>query len=632
MCGITGIISKKVFTSKTLQGMNNSMLHRGPNGEGYMFSIGIELENEIPGTIEFRPATRNFIGLGHRRLAIVDLSSLGHQPMTYGDRYVITYNGEIYNHNELRRELSKIGYKFKSESDTEVVIAAYDAWGSDCINKFNGMWAFLILDTSKRLIFASRDRLGVKPLYYYKNRDLLIFASEIKAILKHPDVQKQPNWDYLKKYLKQGPTVHLPMTAFNGISAFPAASYLECDYDTILETPLSPKEYWSIQPNTEAEPYDEGRAQRYADEYFRILQDAVKLRLRADVKVGSALSGGIDSSSIVYLINRALSESKSNNQQETFSCVYKTDGASYCDESAKINIIAKHLSVISKQIEPKEDCIPDEHKKMIYMMDHPPESTCMSGWHTFKLVSSSGVTVTLDGQGADEQLAGYPKYWGYHIAQLSIGDAFRAFRRAFGMNQTGKYALIGLVICMMRSIFGKKITLRFINAFYVDANPFQPINTILKNDCETSLQTLIHYSDRVSMAFSVESRMPFLDYRLVEFLASVPSVYKLHDGWSKYIARKAFSGKLPDKIVWDKEKKGWPIPEEYWFSGGLKSWIDSTTGFCDTLTNQLAIPQKFSVNGSKISVKVKVRFLNLAVWYKTFFKDSIEERSVSDSR
>lgn len=619
MCGITGIISRDQINPIDLKKMNDVLFHRGPDGEGFFLSNGIERNIYLQGLIDYSPHLSVNVGFGHRRLAIVDLSPAGHQPMLMADRYVITYNGEVYNHAEIRIELESLGYQFRSHSDTEVILAAYDAWGSACLTRFNGMWAFCILDSHKGTVFIARDRFGIKPFYYFLNGNNFIFASEIKAIVTHPEVVSAPSADYCTAYIDNGPNVDGIETIFENIRRIPPANFLECSLDDLIEKPIRTHRYWDVTPNLRYEAFDDQKAEELSKKYYQLLEDAVRLRLRADVKVGSALSGGLDSSSIVYLVNQLLTEQGCEDQQETFSCVYKSPGTESCDESTFIDSLAAKLEVHSNQIEPQTKNIPDEYIKMIYSLDHPPESSLMSSWHTFKLVGKSDVTVTLDGQGADEQLAGYLGYIFIWFAQIPLFDAILQLRHISTTSGAWRRALPGLGINIIRNLLGKKISVLILNKLGYKRDPFIPLNQILFNDTKSSLQTLIHYADRTSMAFSIESRMPFMDYRVVEFLASVPSTYKLHKGWTKYLARKAFAGKLPDSIVWRKDKMGWPIPESYWFEDKLKTWFDSQIDN-SLVRNPYLKHHKSKINLSRTAPLIKkVRVLNLTLWMKRFF-------------
>ena len=593
MCGISGIISKNKIEKNIIEPMTDKIIHRGPDGFGYYYG-------------------EKFV-FGHRRLSIVDLSDAGHQPMQYLNRYVITFNGEVYNHLELRIELEKNGYVFQSHTDTEVIMASYDFWGADCLSKFNGMWAFVIYDRLKDKYFMSRDRFGKKPFYYYKDQEKFIFGSEIKVILAHPDVESKPNLKFLDSYVQNGAKEYIKETAFENIFRFDFSSYFEGSLEDIFEN-FNQNKFWEIKPNLSHEKFDEEKAKEYAKQYYELLEDAVRIRLRADVKVGSALSGGLDSSSIVYLVNKLLKEQGKEELQETFSSVYKSDGTQECDESYFIDIMALKLGVHSNQIEPKEDEIPSQIEKMIWHLENPPDNSLMSSWHTFKLVASTDVKVTLDGQGADEQLGGYLPYLLNYISSLSIVDMFSQAKKCLQIPNSSKYVFVGLCLGLYRVLFGEKF-LKFTikNIFKRDFET--NLNKKLGIDTMGSLITLIHYADHTSMAFSIESRMPFMDYRLVEFLASVPACYKMRDGWTKYLARLAFDGKLPDEINWRKDKMGWPIPEKKWFYGNLNRWFIENIESCK-LSKKLSFKEKENKRFSN-----NIKRMNLSIWEKSFLNN-----------
>jgi len=488
-------------------------------------------------------------------------------------------------------------------------MASYDFWGVECLNKFNGMWAFVIYDKKEDKFFISRDRFGIKPLYFYKDDEIFIFASEIKTILTHPKVETGPNITFLENYLKFGCREYLKETAFENIYRFDFAHYFEGSIEEIFHN-LKLNRYWDIKPNLSREKFDPRKAKEYAEKYYNLLEDAVRLRLRADVKIGSALSGGLDSSSVVYIINKLLKAQKKEELQETFSSVYKSEGTKYCDESQFINIIAQKLNVKSNQIEPKEKEIPNEIEKIIWHLENPPENSLMSSWHTYKLISSTDVKVVLNGQGSDEQLAGYLGYIQHYLPSLSLVDLIKESLVLLKIKDSWRYVLKGFLIGLYRIIFGDKV-LNFTLKKVLKKN-FEPdLNKKLVEDIKTALVTLLHYDDHTSMAYSIESRLPFMDYRVVEFLTSVPACYKIHNGWTKYLARLAFDGKLPDEIVWRRDKMGWPIPEKTWFEGELRKWFYDKINSCKIckMLGVSEIPKRFNE---------KVRMLILSVWEKCF--------------
>jgi len=603
MCGISGVISRVGVNEKIIRKINQALIHRGPDGEGYQ-----SFENDR-------------IWFGHRRLSIIDLSEAGHQPMCYAGRYWITYNGEVYNYIELKKELVVSGLTFSTKTDAEVILAAYATWGVDCLARFNGMWSFVIYDSEKHQLFFARDRFGIKPLHYYHKDGLFVFASEIKAILRHTDVKTVPNLEYCREYLKNGPREYIAETAFENIQRFPHASYALVSIDKILADGLMPVRYWNLTANLSTEKYDESRAMEYAVKYRELLKDAVSLRLRSDVKVGSALSGGLDSSSIVLFVNTLLRHSGADlEKQETFSTVYPEANVSDCDESRYINLLARELNVKSHQISPKIEDIPDECYKNIYAMDNPPDSSLMSSWHTYKLVSKTDVIVTLDGQGADEQLAGYLRYVSAYIAAIGPFQ-LKELAKFWKMYGARKYVIYGILLWIIR----KSVLRRLWKGATKKSNRvrqsiLEPFNEILSKDIQSELINLLHYADRASMAFSLESRMPFMDYRIVEFLATIPFGYKIRSGWTKYIARMSMQDFLPSDIVWRKDKMGWPIPEDYWFRGPLKKW------FC-SIIERSAFLQKLGVGQdirSRIEgrepIQMLIRLLNLALWHEIFYE------------
>ena len=622
MCGIVGIISKKPASASIIRAMNDTLIHRGPDDEGYLLGgqnnpdIPLHKPDQVNSPIPFMFA--------HRRQATIDPGESGHQPMSYLNRYWIVKNGAIYNYIELREELKELGYNFRSRSDTEVIMASYDAWGTDCLNKFNGMWAFVLYDSKTGELFISRDRFGIKPFYYYQDEEHFIFASEIKAILKHPSVPKEPNIDYCKQFLKEGPKEYLQETAFQNIYRLEPAHYLKCHVSEIFNQ-LKTVKYWEVIPNLSDEPYNEEKARGYAHQYMTLLSDAVKLRLRTDVKTGSSLSGGLDSSSVVWLVDLHLKASGNEEKQQTFSTTYQTPECKYCDESIFIEEMSAFLDLRSHTIEPEAMDFLVKQKKVVYYLDTPPESTQMSGWQTYFLARKNNVKVILEGQGADEQLGGYFGYLIAYYATIPLNQLILELIRL--QRIPGSFISIGsgIILNILRHLFGEKRTLSLLRHFKISYS-YMPLNKRLTDDLLLSLATLFHYADRGSMVHSIETRMPFMDYRLVEYLASVPASYKIHAGWTKYVARKAFNKKLPDSVCWRKDKMGWPVPEEIWFRGELKDTLIITilnSGFieqCGLDQNNLNEKNIFQ----KYPLRMLIRAYILEIWFTTFWNGDNE--------
>ncbi len=594
MCGIAGILSATPISPGPLEEMTRVLAHRGPDGAGHWYGDGV--------------------AFGHLRLSIIDLSDRGAQPMHYRDRYVITYNGEIYNYRELRAALTQLGHDFQSQSDTEVVLAAYAQWGADCLSRFNGMFAFALHDRATGRIFLARDRFGVKPLHYARVGQQFVFASEIKALLTHPLARREPDLDYLRRYLVLGPREYGGAGAWRGIERLENASFIHCTLDELLRGAFVQRTWWTLSPVDSGEPYDAARGADYAEQYRDLLTSAVRLRLRSDVRVGSALSGGLDSSSIVYLVNQELRAVGAAGKQETFSCVYRTPGTEDCDESRHIDGVSRALGVSSNRIEPRVDDIPAAHRAMIWHLDTPPESTLMSSWHTFLRVAQTPVVVTLDGQGADEQLAGYPRYI---VPFLAHGrESLREGRALRRMPGSGQFVALGLASRASRAVGAGWLTPWLLRRARKQIYDGSPLNRSLAQDALGGLQNLIHYADRTSMAFSIESRMPFLDFRVAEFLAGLPAAFKIHDGWTKHLARVAFDKRVPDEIVWRRDKMGWPIPESFWFRGALREWYVREIESSAFLREIGASIDVSSALDGGVSINKTTRLLNLATWHR----------------
>jgi asparagine synthase (glutamine-hydrolysing) len=549
--------------------------------------------------------------------------------MMYRGRYVITYNGEIYNYRELRGELESAGHEFVTGTDTEVILAAYAQWGTDCLARFNGMWAFSLLDQRERTIFLARDRFGVKPLHYFWRHGVFVFASEIKALLLHPVVPRVPNETYLKSFVAHGPSEDCAETAFSGIRRLEGATFVYAGIDELLKRTPDARRYWTLTPDISDETFSTERSRTLANRYFELLEDAVDIRLRADVKVGSALSGGLDSSSIVMLVNNGLRRRGAPEQQATFSCVYRTPGMENCDESSYIERLAATLGVNSHTIEPREADIVEQHRRMIYFLDTPPESSLMSSWHTFMRVAMTSVRVTLDGQGADEQLAGYLPYLINHLAWCR--NPIREARALNGFSGVSGFRAIGLAAAALRRFGAPTLMPRLLDRMGKQVFDGSRLNEALVFDSLHRLPNLLHYADRTSMAFSIESRMPFLDYRLAEFMAALPATYKVHDGFTKYLARLAMQGRLPEEIVWRRDKMGWPIPEQQWFRGRLAPWVVEEIGRSRMLRDLLGAMDARAIVESTTPIKKVVRLLNLAVWMRGYFEEKWTMRDFESS-
>lgn len=642
MCGVVGIF--EFFGSATAQlpdaiKMARLLSHRGPDDEGFVV-FDRQLTPQVfwgqatPESVrEAYPEARDSDGvnlesqvaLGHRRLSILDISPAGHQPMRTPDgRYWIVFNGEVYNYVELRAELLALGYAFRTESDTEVILAAYVAWGTECARRFNGDWALLIYDAVDHKLFVSRDRFGIKPLYYYQDESGIIFASEVKALLAHSRVQSGPDEDVLRNYLIMGATEWREETPFKNIRRFPFAHSVVIDLSK--GGGWRAQQYFELRANSSRERFDPEKAKQYADEYYSLLTDAVRIRLRSDVPIGCALSGGLDSSSIAYIADRLLKNAGQSKPLSTFSMVHLTPETKHCDESFYVDILQKQLGFDSYRKEPKVGDIPTLLGDVHRHWESPPEGTGMAGMVTVGIARDVGLTVTLDGQGADEVQAGYEQYIVSYLANLPWSDLWSELA---AINSTYQGSMSHRVLLMTAAIgvkiFGRgsvNLVLRLMGRNF--SLRHNSLNEELRASVTESLVNLIHYADARSMYYSIESRMPFMDHRLIEFSLSVPSCYKIHRGYTKYFARLAFDGKLPEQITWRKDKMGWPVPIAQWFDGPLGAWASQTIA-----DSRLATRLQSDSGGQPKSKGLthRIRLLNVAVWEKTFWSGKLYGKS-----
>ena len=603
MCGIAGIINLKnedIERRQVLQ-MMSLIKHRGPDDDGIFVD--------------------NNVGLGFVRLSIIDLSQSGHQPMfSQNRRYVIIYNGEVYNYIEIREELESEGYVFHTNSDTEVVLASFQKWGKKCLNKFNGMFAFVIYDTMNKDIFAARDRFGIKPFYYYLDEDELIFASEIKAIL--PFIKREANFEAISNYLLFNRTDYSSDTFFKGIKKLPHGGQLE-----IHKNQVTYSKWYNLKENIfnkEFRPKD----------FRSMLTDSIKLRLRADVPIGVSLSGGIDSSVITSSVLHDFALTDIN----TFSAVY--DKTSPVDESEYIEEYredVKNMHFVS----PNAHSLNDDLHSFIDAHTEPcPDLGPYIQYKVMELASKS-VKITLDGQGADEQLAGYHNFFSIYFLELLRKKKLRLLFKEvikYVVNHKSldafKYTLFYVLNPKIQNLLNKTRFPSVKKSFakqnvhkYINRSLYKPqgLNDSLFSHFEYKLEHLLRWEDINSMHFSVEARVPFLDHRLVESTLSSPPYTKIYNGETKNILRQAYKDILPKKIVNRKDKKGFSNPRKEWLKSSKFQKIIFDIIYSESFKNRgvfdadIAKRQYQKHLQDKIDASNEIwKWINLELWFRKF--------------
>lgn len=546
MCGLCGIfdIEGQVVKADSIKKMMSVIKHRGPDDEGIFI--------------------KNNMGLGHVRLSIIDLSSAGHQPMfDLNGRYCIIHNGEIYNYLELKNELCS-KYRFVTRTDTEVILYAYQEWGIECLDRFNGMFAFAIYDTKEQTLFIARDRFGIKPLYYYCDKNRFIFASEIKSIFKVIPEEKIANDTVIFDYLVYNRTDQNANTFFKNIKRLDHGCYTLATNDGVSF------HHWYKIGN-----HINQNSTFQSEEFKDILVDAVRLRLRSDVPVGVCLSGGLDSSSITSIMTSI----QKKNDLQTFSAVYRKDEVG--DESDYINLYHGSVFEMHKTF-PTAQSLYNDISSFIMCHGEPVPST--SPYAQFKVMelAKGNVKVLLDGQGGDEILAGYHYFFGNYFRELLICFQLSRFLTElyfYYQNHRSLLAFKTLIFFLLPNSLKSKAKLlgrNYLskNFYEQEKNKTQLPQTLfnarslqeaLLNHFEFKLEHLLKWEDRNSMWFSLESRVPFLDHRLVERTLSLPSDNIIKKGMTKYILREAMDGFLPEQIRLRRDKVGFDTPESEWF-------------------------------------------------------------------
>ncbi len=576
MCGITGIIhfDGQPADADQLRAMGAVMRHRGPDDEG------IQLMGSV--------------GFHHRRLSIIDLAT-GQQPMTSGPATII-YNGEVYNYVELRKELEGLGRRFATASDTEVILQSYLEWGPECVRRFNGMFAFLIHDRAQRRVVAARDHFGIKPLYLHRSPHTLLVASEIKALLQHPAVARGLDPEALRDYLTFQ-FVLGEQTLFTGIHKLAPAHYMVIQLDSGESTTVR---YW--EPSFEV---DRGRTREgFADELRWLLEDSIRLQMRSDVPVGGYLSGGMDSSLVTVLASRIAPDG-----YRSYTGAFR-EGAEF-DETRWAREVARVSGSELHEVYPTADEFMALIPRLIYYMDEPVAGPGLFPQYMVTARGAREVKVLLGGQGGDEVFGGYARYVVAYLEQALKGAIFEnneegehivslqsilpnlPYLQAYVpmMEQFWRQGLfapmdqryfrlidrlggaIGLFTGEFRDSFDQDGIFQRFQQVFNRPGTLSYYNRMTNFDLETSLPALLHVEDRVSMANSVESRVPLLDRRIVDLVASVPPGLKFQGGEMKYILKQSVRDLLPASVMERKDKMGFPVPLHLWARGPCRDFF-----------------------------------------------------------
>lgn len=622
MCGINGIfLYKPACDSESLSSnitlMNNSISHRGPDGSGRYIS--------------------DSFAMGHVRLSIIDLSEDASQPMFNEEKdFVLVFNGEIYNYLELIPELKACGHIFRSNSDSEVILHAYEEWGVDCVQRFNGMWAFAIWDVRRKRLFASRDRLGVKPFYYFKDDSKIIFASEIKAIAVVQPLH-QANLAKVHDYLRYGYRTN------DGNTFFADVHELLPGHNLVVETgALIISRYWQLPQANSSQESDA----TLRDRFTALLEDSVRLRFRSDVPVALLQSGGLDSSAICRVVDDDIESGRLACESVTaFTAVFP--GFEH-DEQARVRELigtCKHVQLV--ELTPTANELMADLPKFVAGMGEPVQSTTsFVHWQVMQAVHARGIKVIINGQGADEALAGYAPYIvGYRLLDTLLSAPLQTWSQGCGMRSRLGYSLFKLIAQTAKAMLGRRAASKWratrvegttqvlASTFCLQHDACLPDSSMLfaPRNLDQHLRTqiehygfnqILHYEDHSAMMSSIEMRSPFVDYRLMEFAFSLPDRLKFDNGITKRIQREAFANRLPNSIIDNHQKIGFATPFQKWMeSPTLNNYFQDVVGS--------SLFQSRSIwDGAKIKKRFEQtrkypnfpfwRFINLELWARAY--------------
>jgi asparagine synthase (glutamine-hydrolysing) len=666
MCGISGFIARQgnLLPNSAIVKMTDLINHRGPDDEGFLFlnqdrniitAGGERTPIEVWSTkTEYYPTDNikycgdqhSRIAFGHKRLSILDLTPTGHQPMSYKNgRYWIVYNGEIYNYRDIKNKLEKLGHHFRTRTDTETILAAYSEWGQACLKKFVGMWAFAIYGRDNNELFLARDRYGIKPLYYYFSAEGdLYFASEIKQFTVLDGWQPRMNPQRVYDQLVYSFTDHTDETMFSGVFQIPGGTYFKSSID-LIKPNQEGRIHWRKWYFLKRDPF-KGSFNEAAKIFRKFFERAVKEHLNADVPVGTALSGGLDSSSIVCEVNRILQADGIEELQKTFSArtTYKKN-----NENKWMDLVLNHTNVEAYSFYPRMKDIFKMTQDIIWYYDTPYQSqSAFLGYNVYRLANLYGIKVLLNGQGADEYLGGYGQFTASRYANLAknlrISEMLADIRNLQKINHVSFAKLLLNIISnisptflmsiirrimsskenIKRIIDGKKLGTKAVHPYDVIPVGHKTVPEISEHfTFFSTLPKYLRWEDRNSMAHSVEARVPFLDHRLVEFAYNLPDDFLEKDGITKRVMREAMNNLLPKKIINRKDKMGFITPEELWVKEENPRLFRSKISEAITVTEGIIKPEALDYYDNVIKGNLPFdytywRLILFSEWVKKF--------------
>jgi asparagine synthase (glutamine-hydrolysing) len=607
MCGIAGFIDSTLNhadAKSLMQKMLVSIIHRGPDNSSIY--------------------QQEAVTFGHNRLTIIDLSESANQPMTKSEVTII-FNGEIYNYLEVRKELTDKGITFNTHGDTEVIIESYKVWGADCVKKFVGMWAFALWDEKKKMLFCSRDRFGIKPFLYIHSGNRFYFGSEYKPLKLSPLFSNDINIQQVRRGLQLGWVAFEDQTYFEKIKALPEACNL-----IYKDGNITIEKYWDIVQSSKSDLSFEEKRNRFYD----LFADSIKLHMRSDVEVGGCLSGGIDSSAITSMVGKMFPEVPF----KTFSIYYEGEE----DERSWIkSVTEKYPHIVNYDYSPSKDALKDCFHRMSYHLDVPSNwSSDISQYYVMELAAKHKMKVLLDGQGSDEFLGGYLhsfyRLLGEDMKNLQFGKMLKnlsshARLRDYNLVKSADVVLkSGMSAVMSEHQLYSTEYYNFLPQMLQHKNgkvPFQLENKF-SNKLDnffyhllfhSMLPSLLHFEDRNSMAFSIESRVPFLDHRLVEFGFTLNNDDRIHNGTTKFILREAVKDIIPQAVYQRKDKKGFSTPGAKWLRGDMKFLLEQDFSKSEMLDQKKVkqVMKEFNGGNDKMANLVW-RICGLNYWINNF--------------